>query len=29
LQDKVDKAIKLGVPRMTEAEFWDAYGASA
>ncbi|KAG1663536.1 hypothetical protein FOA52_003164 [Chlamydomonas sp. UWO 241] len=26
---KVDKAIQLGVPRMTEAEFWDTYGASA
>ncbi|KAG1663538.1 hypothetical protein FOA52_003166 [Chlamydomonas sp. UWO 241] len=26
---KVDKAIQLSVPCMTEAEFWDAYGASA
>jgi hypothetical protein len=29
LQAKIDKAIKLGVPRMTEAEFWHAYGANA
>ncbi|KAG1666367.1 hypothetical protein FOA52_007905 [Chlamydomonas sp. UWO 241] len=26
---KLEQAIKLGVPRMTEPEFWDAYGASA